>query len=160
VKQDKFLLAILAGIVVLVVAAVIAVKVRAPGSEQYLNQNTPAAVVHDYYLAIQRKDYEKAHSYLSDKLTNKPNLEQFIQTVGSAGGNTESTLKIGEVRTSDQHTQVDVSITTYQVGSVFDSSRYTSPDTALLQANSAGEWKLLQFPYPYWGWDWNQEKQD
>ncbi len=159
-KQDKFLIGILAGIGLLVVAAIVAVMLRAPGSEEYLNENTPQAVVHDYYLAIERKDYEKAYGYLADDLTNKPTLEQFISQVSTNYRSGESSLKIGEVRPGDATTQVDVTITTYNVGGIFDSSRYSTPDIALLRANAAGEWKLVQFPYPYWGWEWNQEKQD
>lgn len=158
-KQDKFLIGILAGIVLLIIVAIVVVLARAPGSEAYLNENTPKAVVHNYYLAIQRKEYEKAYAYLADDLPNKPTLEQFILVVDNRAGNTESALRIGEVRQGEAHTQVDVTITRYNVGNIFDSSRYSQPDTALLRTNAAGQWKLVQFPYPYWGWDWNQEQQ-
>jgi hypothetical protein len=159
-KQDKFLIGILVGIVLLVVVAVVVVLFRAPGAEAYLAENSPRAVVHNYYLALQRKDYERAYGYLADDLTNKPSLEQFILVVDNYGGNSESALKIGEIREGETHTQVDITITTYNVGNIFDSSRYSAPDTALLRQDAAGQWHLVQFPYPYWGWEWNQEPQD
>ncbi len=154
-KQDKFLIGILVGIALLVIVAVVTVLARAPGSEAYISDDTPAGVVHNYFLALQRKDYDKAYAYLSDDLENKPDMDQFIIEVDSYGNDNERSLKIGEVREGDAHTQVELSITNYQVGNIFESNHYTSNDTALLRANDAGEWKLIQFPYPYWGWNWN-----
>lgn len=158
-KQDKFLIGILVGIVLLVVVAVVVVLSRTPGSEEYRTDNSPEAVVHNYFLAVQRKDFEKAHGYLSDDLKNKPDLDQFIIDMNNTFGRQESSLKIGEVFTGDQHTQVTVSLTSYSGGNIFESGRYTTEDVALLRADAAGNWKLIQFPYPYWGWGWNEAPQ-
>lgn len=158
-KQDKFLIGILAGIVLLVIVAVVVVLSRTPGSEAYRTDNSPEAVVHNYFLAVQRKDYEKAHSYLSDDLKNKPNLDQFIIDMSRSSDFQEFSLKIGEVFSGDQHTQVTVSLTSFSGGNIFESGRYTTQDVALLRADAAGNWKLIQFPYPYWGWAWNEAPQ-
>ncbi len=156
-KDDKFLIGIVAGIVLLVVVAVTMVLLRSPNQEEYMADDTPAGVVHNYFLAIQRKDYEKAYGYLSDDLEAKPNLDQFIREVGGLTQNQESSLSIGETRMGDVHTQVDVTITTYRPGSLFDSSTYTSKDTAFLRAAGDGSvWKLTGFPYPYWGYGWDE----
>lgn len=156
-KQDKFLIAIVAGILLLVVVAIVVVLTRAPGSEEYRADDTPAGVVHNYFLAIQRKDFSKAYGYLSDELENKPTLEQFIQDAGNNGSNQDASLKIGEVSQSDGVTQVEITLTTYYAGGLFDSNRSSIDDLALLRQDAAGRWKITQFPYPYWGWNWNQK---
>ena len=151
-KEDKFLISIVVGIVLLIIVALVAVLTRSPQNEDYVADDTPQGVVHDYFLAIQRKDYDRAYSYLSDDLKSKPDLNQFIRDIGNTS---EASLKIGEIRTGDVHTQVDVSITTYQHGGLFESGSYTNRDTAFLRATNDG-WKLTQFPYPYWGYNWDE----
>ena len=158
-KQDKFLIGIVVGILLLVVAALVVVLTRAPGNEDYRADDTPEGVVHNYFLALQRKDYNKAHGYLSDALENKPNLEQFTREAGNYSSHQEASLKIGEVTLSDDLAQVPVTVTTYNAGGIFDSSRYSSDETALLRQDAGGQWKLTQFPYPYWGWNWNEPPQ-
>lgn len=156
-KEDKFLIGIIAGIVLLVIVAIVTVLLRAPESEEYIADDTPAGIVHNYFLAIQRKDYEKAYSYLSDELESKPDFDKFIRDVDGFGYSSQASLKIGETRLGDARSQVDVSIITYQQGGLFESSSYTNQGTAYLQATPDGAgWKLTEFPYPYWGYDWNQ----
>ncbi|RMF02639.1 MAG: hypothetical protein D6768_07760, partial [Chloroflexi bacterium] len=112
-KQDKFLIGILAGIVLLVVVAVVVVLSRSPGSEAYRTDNSPEAVVYNYFLAVQRKDFEKAHGYLSDDLKNKPDLDQFIIDMSRSSDFQEFSLKIGEISSGDELTQVNVSLTRF-----------------------------------------------
>jgi hypothetical protein len=162
-KDDKFLIGIIVGIVLLVVVAVATVLLRKPGEEEYVADDTPAGVVHNYFLAIQRKDYEKAYSYLSDDLKSKPDLDEFIREIDNFSRGSESSLQIGETRLGNVHTQVDVSIITYRAGGLFDfdSSSYTSRDTAYLRATGDGSvWKLIEFPYPYWGYYWDEDEDE
>ncbi|GAB4450951.1 MAG: hypothetical protein Kow0031_33470 [Anaerolineae bacterium] len=156
-KQDKFLIAIVAGVLLLVVVAIVVVLTRLPGNEDYRPDDTPEGVAHNYFLAIQRKEFNKAYGYLSDELENKPSLEQFVQEAGNTGSSQEASLKIGPVSQSDGVTQVEVTVTTYSSGGLLDSSRYSSDDIALLRQDSAGQWKITRFPYPYWGWSWNEK---
>jgi hypothetical protein len=156
-KTDKFLIGIVIGIVLLVVLAVAVVMLRSPENEDYVADDDPTGVVHNYFLAIQRKDYEKAYGYLSDDLESKPTLDQFVREIDSQGGHTEVSLTIGDTRVGDVHTQVDVSMTTYRPGSLFDSNSYTNRSTAFLRATDGGGiWKLIEFPYPYWGYAWDE----
>jgi hypothetical protein len=155
-KNDKFLIAILAGIVVLVAAAIIIVLARA-NAEEYTADDTPTGVVHNYFLAIQRKEYEKAYGYLSDELKSKPDLDDFIITVDNRGNYPETALKIGEATTSDTRAQVRVSLTTFNDSGLFDSRSYTNQDTVHLRADANGRWKIIQYVYPYWGYNWNED---
>lgn len=155
-KNDKFLIGIIAGIVLLVVVAIILVLSRGQ-NEAYVADDSPAGVVRNYFLAIQKKDYERAYGYLADDLKSKPDLDKFIRDMSNQGLNSEASLQIGETRPDDERSQVDVSITTYSGGGIFDSGSYTSQETVHLRRNAQGGWKLISFPYPYWGYDWDQE---
>ncbi len=157
-KNDKFLIGIVVGIVLLVIVALVTVLARGPG-EDYIADDTPAGVVHNYFLAVQRKDYEKAYSYLSDDLESKPDLDEFIRLIGNVGNRSEASLQIRETRPGDIHAQVDVAITTYSPGNLFDKGSYTNDNTVYLRATGDGSvWKLIEFPYPYWGYGWDEEK--
>ena len=157
-KGDKFLIGIVIGIVLLVVIALASVMVRGRGSEEYVADDTPAGVARNYFLAIQQRDFEKAYGYLSDTLESKPELDDFIREMDDAARNSEMTLQVGETRMGDATTQVDVTLTTYRVGGLFENSSYTNHDTVFLQATGDGSvWKITEFPYPYWGYYWDEE---
>lgn len=153
-KNDKFLIGIVIGIVILVVVAIGVVLTRSQ-AEAYVADDTPAGVVQNYFLAVQRQDHDKAYSYLSDEIKAKPDLNDFILTVENYGNQPEASLKIDDTTVEDNRAQVRVAITTYSGGDLFDQGSYTMQDTVHLRAAPTGEWKILQFPYPYWGYDWN-----
>jgi hypothetical protein len=152
-KTDKFLISIVIGIVLLVVVAVVLVLARSR-AETYLPDDTPEGVAHNYFLAIQRQEFEKAYNYLADDLKSKPDLDTFIQTVDN---NNEASLALGQTNLDNQRARVSVSITNYYGGGPFDSGRYTNEETAYLRQDSAGNWKITQYPYPYWGYDWDED---
>jgi hypothetical protein len=156
-KNDKFLIGIVVGIVILVVAAVSVVLLRGR-SEEYITDNTPEGVVHNYFLAIQRQDYDKAYNYLSDEIKSKPDLNDFILIVDNYGDRSEASLKIGESTIDANRAQVQVTITTYRGGGFLDSGSYANRDTVHLRSTPNGEWKIFQFPYPYWGYNWNEPR--
>jgi hypothetical protein len=155
-KNDKFLIVIVIGIILLAVVAVVLVLARGQ-RENYMADDTPSGVVHNYFLAIQREEFEKAYGYLSDDLKSKPDLDEFIQMVDDNYYGSEVSLQIGQSSIDGDRARVEVSITTYSGGGPFDSGRYSSPDTAYLRRNENGDWKLTGYPYPYWGYDWNED---
>ena len=152
-KSDKFLIGIVAGVVLLIVVAVVVVITRTE-VEEYVADDTPAGVVHNYFLALERNDFERAYSYLSDELEAKPNLDEFIRQMDS--NRSEAALKIGESTITDNRARVEVAITTYSGGGPFSSNSYTNRETANLKLSPEGEWKLMGYPYPYWGYQWNE----
>lgn len=156
-KDDKFLISIVVGIVVLIVVALTVVLLRAPGNETYLPDDSPEGVVHNYFLALQKDEYEKAYGYLADEVQSKVDLDKFIRDVDNFQADSQAALQIGEVSTGESRVQVDVSITTYNPGGLFDSNTYTQHQTALLKPGADdSEWRLTSFPYPYWGYDWSE----
>ncbi len=151
-KEDRFLVGILSVIAILILAALALFFLRR-GSQAYLAENSPQAVVHNYVLALQKGDYQRAYSYLSDN-TGKPSFARFQQALISNQSSTSTAaIQMGEVTiTGDQAT---VSLTVLQSGSgpFADTFRSTQVATVLLQA---GAWKIDTMPYPYWSYDWYQ----
>src|SRR3972149_1468711 len=67
---DRFLLGIVAGIALLVVVAFLLVLNRKELT--YQSEDTPQGVAHNYLLALQERDYERAFGYLSPDLAGSP----------------------------------------------------------------------------------------
>ena len=68
IKTDRFTLAIIIGVLLLVIGAVITVTAtggRGWQSAEYLNQDTPEAVVHDAFLAFVRNEPDVAMKHYS-----------------------------------------------------------------------------------------------
>ena len=77
-STDRFLIGIVIGVVVLVIAA-FGVAFLGP-KPAYQSDDTPEGVAHNYLLAIQREDYARAYGYLSPDLRGYPaSDEQFIE---------------------------------------------------------------------------------
>jgi len=79
--KAKFLFAIAVGVVILVAALLISALLYFDRF-QYQADDTPEGAVHNYLLALQRKDYERARSYLQTTLPGYPaDVEQFAADV-------------------------------------------------------------------------------
>jgi hypothetical protein len=151
-KQDRFLIGILIGIVVLVVISLGLFFTR-KDSEEYIADDTPEGVVHNYVVAIHKRDYEKAYSYLADK-ENKPTFENFRQAfIINAVSPNNVGLEIGtaDIRGDD----AIVSLSTIYNSSDPFSSGYRNTEVALL-IRQDGQWRLEQMPYNFWAYNWYQ----
>ncbi|MCE7858695.1 MAG: hypothetical protein DYG86_02765 [Chloroflexi bacterium CFX2] len=94
-KQDKFLTGILIGVGALVLLA-LALFFTRQDSRDYLPEDSPEGVAHNYVLAVLEKDYEKAYGYLAD-LKYKPTYEDFRQSFLNGMVNPGNTgLDVGE----------------------------------------------------------------
>ncbi|KAA3665481.1 MAG: hypothetical protein DWQ04_00420 [Chloroflexi bacterium] len=75
-STNKILIGIVAGVVLLVIAAFVVTLNKPPIS--YQDESTPDGVVHNYLLALQKEEYERAYRYLSPTLPGYPSdLEEF-----------------------------------------------------------------------------------
>lgn len=153
-KQDRFLVGILVGIGVLVVIA-LALFFTRQDNQEYVSDDTPEGVVHNYALALYKDDYDKAYAYLAEA-KNKPTYNEFRQAFfnryvdpGNAG------LEIGKTEIAGEEAYVTVYLI-YNPSDPF-SSGYRNTETARLE-RQGGEWKLLQMPYNFWAYDWYQSK--
>lgn len=152
-KNDKFLLGILVGVLVLVVVALVMFFAR-KDNLAYADGKEPADVVNNYIVAIHKKDYEKAYNYLAE-LKYKPNFDTFKASFlnhmidpASAG------IEIGKAEIAGENASVEMGILS-NPGDPF-SGGYRNTEYGLLVKQS-GEWKIKQLPYTVWSYDWYNE---
>jgi len=152
-KNDRFLIGILIGIVLIIVAALGAFFLR-QNANTYLPEDTPNGIVNNYILALYDQDYEKAYSYLAEGEL-KPSFDTFRQAFVSGSlylGNVS--FKISE--TSESQKQATVYLTyIYSASGPFNEPYRESQMATLVLEN--GIWKITNMPYPLWNWDWYQE---
>ena len=137
-KQDRFLTGILAGIVVLVVIALVVFFLR-QNSQSYISEDAPEGVVHNYVLAVLDGDYEKAYGYLAD-LDHKPTYEQFRDAFITGVVNPDnSAADIGDSEITDDTASVEVALI-YNPSDPF-STGYRDAQRAIL-VRQGGAWKI------------------
>jgi len=153
-KQDRFLTGILIGIGVLVVVA-LAVFFTRKDTQDYISENSPEGVVHNYVLAILNKDYEKAYGYLAE-LEYKPTYEEFRRPFLNGYVNPDTTaVDVGISEISGDEASVEIS-QIYNQGDPF-SSGYRDTQRAILVRRN-GAWKLSNMPaYNFWDYSWYTE---
>src|SRR3990170_4420143 len=108
-KQDRFLIGILIGIGVLILLALVLFFTRQENRD-YVADNTPDGVVHNYVLAVLNKDYQKAYGYLAD-IEHKPTYEEFRQSFFNGMVNPGDVgVDIGSVETNNDEAVVSLFI--------------------------------------------------
>jgi len=151
-RQDRFLLAILSVIGLLIVIALALFFFR-QSAQTYLNDNTPEAVVHNYVLALQKADFQRAYNFLDEK-NGKPTFIQFHQAFINNQLNTSTAaVQIGEVTITGDEASVSLSLLQSGGGPFADTFRSTQVATTVRQS---GTWKIDQMPFPFWSYDWYQ----
>ncbi len=154
-KQDRFLVGILIGIGLLVVAA-LAVFFTRNDTQTYVSEDTPEGVTHNYVVAILNKDYEKAYTYLAE-LDNKPTYEQFRDAFIKGMVNPDNAaVDIGGSEITGDTASVEVAIV-YNPTDPF-STGYRDVQRAVL-VTQGGNWKLSSMPtYYFWDYSWYSEQ--
>ncbi|HXF85842.1 MAG TPA: hypothetical protein VNK49_10695 [Anaerolineales bacterium] len=149
-RQDRFLTGILIGIGVLVVAALVVFFMR-QDALTYVSEDTPEGVVHNYVVALLRKDYEKAYRYLAEQ-EYKPTYEQFRQSFLNGYINPENlALEIGKSEIIGDTASVEVALI-YAPSDPF-SMGWRDPQRATLVKQN-GAWKLTSMIYGFWDSSW------
>jgi hypothetical protein len=152
-KLDRFLVGILIGIGVVVIAAV-ALFILRRGEARYAPDNTPEGIIQNYVLALQKKDFEKAYSYLSEG-KNKPDFASFREFfITSFESYNRAGLTFGTKSITGDSAFVTVIIQQNYGGPFNELSRNHETVDLTLQD---GNWKIRKFPYPFWGYDWYQD---
>lgn len=152
-KQDRFLLGILAGIGLLVIVALISFFVRRD-SLAYGPEEQPEGVVRNYLVALRKGDYERAYGYLAAG-QYKPTLEEFQQAIfTNQVMPEESGVEVGQASISDQQAYVKLSVY-HGASGPFDNG-WRNDETATLKREN-GQWKIESLPYPFWAYSWYQQ---
>jgi len=153
-KQDRFLVAILIGIALLIAIALVLFFTR-PDAAAYVADDTPEGVTHNYALAVINKDYEKAYGYLAD-LPDKPTYEQFRQAFFSGAVNPRDVgLDVGAAEVDGDDALVELTLV-YSPGDPFSGASSSTDRAQLVRQN--GAWKLKYMPtYNFWDYNWYQD---
>lgn len=147
-KRDRFLLGILVGIGVMVVAALILFFSR-QGHSSYGDDSTPAGALQNYLLAVQKQDYARAYTYLPES-PNKPTLLAFEQPFMSYQSQevANSSVEIGQTFEDAQTASATVQLSILMGNQgLFGSQPRAMISASLTRQN--GAWKVISAPYPY-----------
>jgi len=158
---DKFLIGIVAGVVVLV-GIVLALALLQPNQPGYQADDTPEGAAHNYLLALQLEEYERAYGYLSPTLPGYPaNLEAFERHVRNNRWsfgyyNDDVSLAIESVNVTGDRAKIVVRKTEFYRGGLFDSGQYSDTFDMTLR-REAGAWKVAGSDR-YWADCWESSK--
>ena len=152
-KQDRFLIAILAAVGILVISALMVFFFR-QDSHEYGSEDTPEGVVRNYVIAIHKEDFERAYSALQDA-PSKPNYQEFRQPF-LAGRLETSNVSVRMTETKITGDDAVVKLTLTHGGTNPFEGNWSEKRSAVLVLQN-GKWKLTEMPYPYWAWDWDQK---
>ena len=161
IRQDRFLLLILGGIVVVVALALGLFFARQAGPV-YGPEDTPQGVLQNYIVALSRGELDRAFRYVAGppgtQSSNVPNLADFRQFfLTEVSGQLPNTgLQIGQVVFQEADT-ITLSVTVLHTsGSLFDSVGREMQQVQLVR--QAGAWKITQAPYPFWSYAWQSTR--
>ena len=161
-STDKFLIAIVIGVILLVVITFGLALTRPQPT--YLTDNTPEAVTHNYLLALQKGDHERAYGYLAPSVPGYPkDLAKFKRDINTYGYSlndiADSTFDIGSASIVDQQTTVNVRDTQFQPGGFLSNGQqYTNNFTVTLEQDRQTQgWKIVSST-SYWLWCWEESE--
>lgn len=161
IRQDRFLLGILIGIVLLVVLSLVIFFARQT-TATYGPEDTPQGVFQNYIIAVGKGDYERAFGYVAGPPApvgqggpvNLPDFTRFKQFfLGESNSQLVNTgVQVGESRINGDIAVVDVTILQTN-GDPFRSVYRQSRQAQLVLKN--GAWKINTAPYPFWNIEWS-----
>ena len=145
-QTDRFLIAIVAGALALVVSAFL--LARSLPEPVYQSEHTPEGVAQNYLLALRQRDFGRAYGYLSPQLPGHPDsAEAFAELVldypwefgidEREGGQ----LQVIETDVGEERASVRVRETRFQSSGLFDSSQSTHTFRMTLQREE-GDWRI------------------
>ncbi len=156
---DKFLVALVVGIVILIGVALTVVLLRPKPA--YQAEDTPAGVAYNYLLALKREDYTRAYGYLSHDLAGYPETQaKFTTDIKEMSyyffDDDSTSLNVSSSDVTGDWATVTVEQTTFYSGGLFNSNHYTSTFDMTLLRDSQG-WKIGGSE-SYWAWCWGDEE--
>ena len=155
---DKFLLVIVIGAILLVILVFI-ITLTKPKPD-YLPENNPEEVAHNYLFALEKGDYPRAYSYLSPNIKGYPDdSDKFLESIEdySFQFNLDrvTSLQFEPMISGEESAIITVKETTFSEGGIFGSSEYTRSFEMHLDLEN-GEWKITESDR-YFAWCWHQE---
>lgn len=156
-STDKFLIGIVAGIVLIVIVAFLITMSRPEAT--YQADDTPEGVAHNYLLALENGEYERAYEYLSPNLHCYPvSITKFTEDVKRYSWifreDVDNNLSVKSAEVTDDRATVQVLESRFYGGDLFDSNQNTSVFEMELRLED-GAWKVWDSDY-YFAWSWNR----
>ncbi len=152
---DRFLVAIVAGIIIIAVAAVVVVVNRG-NAVGYRPDDTPEGVAFNYLLALHQGDHARAYGYVSPGIKNYPAsagaFASAIENTYPRRSDRDVALEIDSVRNENDIAWVKVRETMYFRSGPFGSSQNTRTFQMMLRREEAG-WKITDGD-SYFAWQW------
>jgi len=152
-QPDRFLIAIVVGLIVLLLAAGLGVVLlRQPVPD--LPADTPGGTVQRFYSALDQKDYAGAYSYLSDSMSRKPTRAEFTSYSANARSySSQQRVRLGAAQVTGSDATLPVVITSFYNGGLFGgpfggSSEYTSTEIFTLRREGT-TWRITATPPGY-----------
>lgn len=149
-RQDRFLIGILAGIGILVVLSVAMFFMRR-GTLEYVAEGTPEGVVRNFIVAVKKGDYDRAYGYLAPRT---PAIEKlsFSQNFNNQGSEIASTsVEVGASTLDGGKAVVQITLL-HGNGQLFGNNYRDQQSAELVQIG--GDWKINTMPYPFWSYGW------
>lgn len=158
-SSNRLLIAIVIGAVVLVGIA-IGVTLLRPEPD-YLPEDTPEGVAHNYLFALEKGEYQRAYSYLSPTIQGYPlNLETFTENIEESAFSfhleDDTTLRVESGTTTGNNATITINETIFYSGNMFGSNEYTNTFKVKLRLED-GEWKIIDSDR-YFAWCWDREE--
>ena len=158
-RSDKhMILIVIAALLLVAIALVVTLTQPEPA---YREGETPEDVAHNYLLALQQEDFERAFDYLSESLDGRPeDADAFAEDVRSYSWrfrmNDDTTLSIVSSEISGDEAAVTVRETRFVGGDLFESSeRVRTFEIALAQEGD--DWTIMDGD-SYFAPCWNAEQ--
>ena len=152
-KNDRFLIAIIAGIAAIAVLALVLFFTRRDQVAAYPADDTPEGVIAAFVMAIENKDWDRAYAYLADG-ENKVDLARFRQIAVQEFSNTRTAGV--EIRSTQMNgDRADVELVVVNISGGLFSDIYRNPGVAVLLRQN-GNWKISEMVYPFWSYNWYQ----
>ena len=161
-SSTKFLIGIVIGIVLLVIITFSVVLLRPEPT--YQDDTTPDGAAHNYLLAIQNKDYERAFTYIPEAYPNPENAEDMAYTIDKDPWrfdmDSDFSLAVDSVKMrDDEKAIVTVRKTTFYNSGLMGSGQSTRTFTLNMRLEE-GIWKVSDGE-SYWSsscWGYSREK--
>jgi hypothetical protein len=146
-KIDRFTLGIILGVLLLVIGAVITIVFtggRGWQSADYLNEDTPEAVVHDAFLATVRNEPDVAINHYSQDMLDEEKNQPFRERFNYYDRDRPARrLRIMDVDIDEENDRayVTIAIDNFRQGGLFESGTSTYRRTIPL-VREDGAWKI------------------
>jgi hypothetical protein len=141
---DRFLIIIVVGIILLVIVAFVVTLARPEAT--YQAEDTPEGVAHNYLLALQESDYERAYKYLSPEVPGYPaSVDDFTRDITLNRWDfrlqQEATVEVQSAQVTGNRATVRVRESVFYGGDLFSDGGSESTFEIRLERID-GEWKI------------------